>query len=163
MTQISSGRAGTIQSCTMEGNLWTGMQKYWLRRNTLALLTWGACVFVCMRTGWAVPPWHRAGLRDPCSLCSVSPHPHGYRRPDRCAGATPPPGPRAFQPQPPGGVHTLQNPPSLFTDWRIVAIKVGWTNKSMSRVLLLHQGFKHVMSLGGVWGARSKENDITLH
>lgn len=53
--------------------------------------------------GWALPWRHRAGLRDPCSLCPVPPHPHCHRGPHRRRGAAAALGQGALQPQSPGG------------------------------------------------------------
>lgn len=53
--------------------------------------------------GWTIPPGHRAGLRDPRSLCPVPPHPHCHRGPHCHPGAAAALGQGALQPQPPGG------------------------------------------------------------
>ena len=58
----------------------------------------GLCV-----AGRAIPRWHRAGLRDPRSLCPVPPHPYCHWGPYCHRGAASALGQGAFQPQPPGG------------------------------------------------------------
>ncbi|KAM6922407.1 cAMP and cAMP-inhibited cGMP 3',5'-cyclic phosphodiesterase 10A isoform 2-T2 [Lycodopsis pacificus] len=53
--------------------------------------------------GRALPRRHRAGLRDPCSLCPVPSHHHCHRGPHCHPGAASAVGQGALQPQPPGG------------------------------------------------------------
>lgn len=82
----------------------------------------GLCV-----AGREIPRRHRAGLRDPCSLCPVPPHHHCHRGPHCHRGASPALGQGALQPQPPGG---QSDPDKTHQEWeaeaRLTELQLAW-------------------------------------
>lgn len=56
-----------------------------------------------MFEGRSISRRHRAGLRDPCSLCPVPPHYHCHRGPHRHLGVASALGQRTLQHESPGG------------------------------------------------------------